>query len=104
LIKWINTNSSTATAADLHRAYNSGRSGWSNRLKNVIVKSREMSTNDKLRVTTDTPPKKGRLPAALVGGARPSRRNRTTPERQSYRRPRSRGNLTRKNHRPRKGE
>jgi hypothetical protein len=40
----------------------------------------------------------------ITGGARLSRRNRKTPERQSYRRSRSRGNSTRKNHRPRKGE
>jgi hypothetical protein len=38
------------------------------------------------------------------GGARLSRRNRSSPERQSYRRPRTRGIATRKNHRLRQGE
>jgi hypothetical protein len=40
----------------------------------------------------------------LRGGARPSRKHRKTPERQSYRRPRTRGIATRKNHRLRQGE
>ena len=38
------------------------------------------------------------------GGARPSRKHKRIPERQSYRRPRTRGIATRKNHRPRQGE
>ena len=40
----------------------------------------------------------------LKGGARPSRKHRRTPERQSYRRSRTRGIATRKNHRLRQGE
>ena len=38
------------------------------------------------------------------GGARPSRKHKQIPERQSYRRPCTRGIATRKNHRPRQGE
>jgi len=40
----------------------------------------------------------------LIGGARLTYRNRPIPERQSYRRKYVRGNLTRKNHRPREEE
>jgi hypothetical protein len=40
----------------------------------------------------------------LIGGARQTYRNRPIPERQSYRKKYVRGNLTRKNHRPREEE
>jgi len=72
---------------------------WSGKLRNLIIdklpsRLSDFFTNNKLNKITKP----------LTGGARTSRRNRKTPERQSYRRPRSRGNATRKNHRPRKGE
>jgi hypothetical protein len=74
-------------------------SQWSGKLRTLI--SNSFPTRLSEFFTNNKPPK---LDDVLKGGARTSRRNRKTPERQSYRRPRSRGNSTRKNHRPRKGE
>jgi len=103
LQEWITSNRSNKTATDIINISKTTAKGWLTQIKNIIEKSSDIddTTKSSILVTSkskDTEPKK------LVGGARLSRRTRAIPERQSYRRPRSRETSTRKNHRPRKGE
>lgn len=98
---WWSTNKTNATAIKIAEEYNKKVKGWPGRIVNIIKTSLDPSIQDTLISATKSS-EKG--PDKLTGGARLSRRNRKTPERQSYRRPRPRGNATRKNHRPRKGE
>ena len=86
---------------ELYNKADKGKKGWLNDIKDYIRKN--LPTADSNKIFIDTIAKGTKLPNTL-GGARPSRKHRKTPERQSYRRPRTRGIATRKNHRLRQGE
>lgn len=86
---------------DLYNKADKGKKGWLNDIKDYIRNNIPTADSDKIFI--DTIAKGTKLPKTL-GGARPSRKHRKTPERQSYRRPRTRGIATRKNHRLRQGE
>jgi len=104
LQKYI-TNHPGSTSDEIKRLYNTAvksKKGWLNDIKDYIRNNISTAESDKIFIDTIAPGTK--MPKSLIGGARPSRKHRRTPERQSYRRPRARGIATRKNHRLRQGE